>query len=120
MGFLTTITIHNDAQHAFKKDPEKFAKTIFDGIIQAQRANKQVDVPFNGYANYINIQPPRHADAETIYLHTGNGVINMNPWNQDFEDLYNYRPELVKDYIKKINFLVKEMKEKVKEFENKK
>ncbi len=79
MGYLTTITVYNDAMGAFESDPKHFGERILEGISQANRAHKEVSVGFMGYGNYISIQPSRHADAHTVYLHSGNTVFNLCP-----------------------------------------
>jgi hypothetical protein len=119
MGYLTTITLHNDALHSFEKHPALFAEALFDGINRANRFNREVSVSFsepNGasYGGYINVQASRHADDETIYLHTGNGVTNLNPWNKDFSELVENRPELAEEYVKKAERILKEAKAKIK------
>lgn len=78
MGYLTTITILNDALEKFENHPADFAQAIFDGINRANRDRQEVSVPFHNYGNYINVQPSRHADDTTVYLHHGNGVTNLD------------------------------------------
>ena len=87
MGYLTTITIHNDALHAFKEHPEEFAKALFEGIEQASAEHQQVSVGFHGYANYITVERPRHADETTVYLHHGNGFLAVNAYDKQFTEL---------------------------------
>lgn len=115
MGYLTTITIFNDALHSFHEDPLKFGQSILDGIYQANDNHKETSIPFNGYCNYISIQPSRHADDETLYLHSGNGVFNLNPYNEDFKNLISNRPELAADFIKRAERIIKDAKRKLKE-----
>lgn len=99
MGYLTTITIHNDALHTFEEHPEEFAKALFDGIHKANSARIATDVGFKGYCNYITIEPSRHADDDTVFVHHGNTVLNLNPWNQDFKELLS-RPSVAEGFLK--------------------
>lgn len=99
MGYLTTIIINNDAFHEFKERPMEFGQAIVSGVYKAQRDNKQIDVGFGGYANYISVEPPRHADDHTVYVHAGNTVFNLNPWNDDFKELVKNNPEAAWDFI---------------------
>lgn len=104
MGFLTTITIHNDALHAFEKNPQQFAETLFEGINKANRHNTPADMGFSvgncSYGGYITIHPSRHADASALYLHAGNGVTDLNRWSNDFQRLVRNNPIVAKKYLK--------------------
>jgi hypothetical protein len=117
MGFLTTITIHNDALHVFEKHPKEFAEAIFNGMTLANCARKRADVPFENYSGYITIEPSRHADDETVYLHSGNTVFNMNAWNDDFNSLLIRNPEVAKDFLRKAERILKTTREKVRAHE---
>lgn len=101
MGYLTTIVIHNDALHSFKKDPANFAEAIFKGIDEANRDHKETDVGFQGYCNYITVHPSRHADDETVYVHTGNTVFQLNEYSEDFKTLAQRDVKLAKDFIRR-------------------
>ena len=114
MGYLTTIVIHNDALHCFKQDPKKFAESIFNGINEAQETQKECTVPFEGYCNYIAVHPPRHADDETIYLHSENEVTNLNIYNEDFRQIAKSNPKLAKDLIRRAQRILTESKKHIK------
>jgi len=104
MGFLTHVTIYNDALHAFESDPAQFAKAIFEGIARANQTNRATDVSFHtensGYGGYLCVEPSRHADDTTVFVHTGNMVFNLNPWNNDFRDMLERDPEQAADLVK--------------------
>jgi hypothetical protein len=93
MGYLPTIIIHNDAFNEFKKHPEQFGNAIIEGVYKADYEHKQVDVGFNGYANYISVEPSRHADDHTVYVHYVNTISNLNPYNADFEEMVKRNPD---------------------------
>lgn len=114
MGFLTTITIHNDALHAFEKNPEKFGKAILEGIERANRERVEADAGFDGYCNYISVQPSRHADDHTVYVHTGNTVFNLNPYNEDFRSLLERNPNVAAEFVGVADGIVASAKEKIK------
>ena len=114
MGYLTTITIHNDALHAFEKNPEKFGKAILEGIARANMDRKAADVGFDGYCNYITVEPSRHADDHTVFVHTGNTVFNLNPYNEDFRALLKRNPQVAADFVDVADGIVKMAKEKLK------
>lgn len=114
MGYLTTITIRNDALHDFRKDPANFAEAIFKGIDEANMNYTEVSVGFAGYCNYISVQPSRHADDETVYVHSGNDVFNLNPYGQDFERLQERLPEILEKKIKVAKSIIDSAKKKLK------
>jgi hypothetical protein len=114
MGYLTTITIHNDALHAFEKNPEQFGKAILEGISRARMERKAVDVGFDGYCNYITVEPSRHADDHTVFVHTGNTVFNVNPYNEDFRELLARSPEVAAQFVGVADGVVAMAKEKLK------
>ncbi len=100
MGYLTTITIHNDALHSFAKNPEKFGQAILDGIEKADMENQEVTVPFEGYCNYITVQKPRHADDHAVYLHYGNCVTELYELSKKMPDLALKFIKVAKDLLK--------------------
>jgi hypothetical protein len=108
MGYLTQVVIHNDALHAFEKNPEAFGKAILEGIIKANRANKQVSVPFSGYANYIDVEPSRHADHKVLFLSSGNCMTAVGKYEKDWKDLVERQPDLAESFLKTIRSLVKD------------
>lgn len=114
MGFLTTITIHNDALHEFEKNPEMFGKAILKGILDANREHNAVDVAFKGYCNYITVQPSRHADDHTAYIHYGNTVFDINPYGNDMRTAIEGNPEFAKDVVKVADGIVKDARRAMK------
>ena len=100
MGYLTTITIHNDALGSFEKDPKAFGEAIFRGINEANLHSKQVSVPFGCYANYITVEYSKHADHDTVYLHSGNGVNVIGEFDPDFKKLVKSAPDVAIHFIK--------------------
>ena len=117
MGFLTTITIYNDALHEFEKNPEAFGKAILEGISRANKYHISQTVPFGSYSNYIDCQPSFHADDHQLYIHYGNNVLNINPYGNEFERLKETNIESLKDYIKVADQLLKEAKKQLKDMD---
>lgn len=118
MGYLTSVTLHNDALHAFQQDPELFAKAVFEAIDKANGSRKEEDAGFKGYCNYISAHPSRHADDVTIYVHYGNCVFNLNPYCQDFKRLLD-RPEILEPYVAQAEWFAKEARKKLNEAKKK-
>ncbi len=119
MGYLTQIVIHNDALHAFEKNPEAFGKAIFEGINNANRERKQVSVPFNSYCNYIDVEPSRHADHVVLFLASGNGMIAVGEYEKDWQDLVKRNPDLAKDYLDHVRRLLKGATKALKDLKSK-
>ena len=109
MEYLTEVVIMNDALGDFKKDPKLFAETIFEGIDQANRENKQVSMPFKDYCNYLSVEPSRHADHEVLLLHAGNMVMAIGN-EQDWRDFCKRNPKLAKSWLSKSRSLLKSAK----------
>jgi hypothetical protein len=120
MGFLTTVILHNDANHAFEKDPKAFGEAILSGMDQANYQHKQVDVGFGPYCNYISVEPSRHADDTTVYLHYGNTVTNLNAYNEDFKSLMERNPELAQKFLNKAKDIIKTSQKKLNEIKKSK
>lgn len=114
MGFLTTVTIYNDALGEFEKNPKEFAEALFDGIALANRNHREASVPFMSYANYISVQPSRHADDHTLYLHSGNCLVDMNPYGSDFKAVLTRSPELAQEWVDRAKRILKDAQEAVK------
>jgi hypothetical protein len=111
MGYLTTITISNDRLNEFEQNPLEFAKTIFDGIRQANDKQKMANL----HGNYIKVQHSRHADDVTVYVHYGNTALNLNPYSKDLEALIENMPIVAIEFIKAAEDIVKRAKKKLNE-----
>ena len=99
MGYLTTITIYNDALHVFEEHPKEFAEAIFDGIKTANRNRTAATVPFFNHGNYMEVQSSRHADDFTVYVHTGNCVSNLNWYDEEFKSFAQSSPKIAERFV---------------------
>jgi hypothetical protein len=98
MGFLTTVTIRNDALHSIEEDSEIF----LENLISAIRENKAQEIGAGSHANAAIVQEPRHADDWAIYVHAGNTVTHMSAFSRDAERFAEINPEFFKGMIKYI------------------
>lgn len=116
MGYLTTFTIYNDGCDLVKKHPEKFAEEIYNGCLGVHSRDGRSSDSFGlGYhANLVTVQKPRHADDETVYVHSGNTVVEFNTGSKDFIDLYKRNPSYVKRMLKVLQTEVDNMKQIIK------
>lgn len=79
MGYLTTFTVYNDSCDQIKKHPDKFADIISDGCSGRYNYDERTaQVGLGNHANLITIQRPRHADADTLFIHYGNYVFDID------------------------------------------
>lgn len=115
MGFLTTVIVRNDALHVFEDNPKGFGEAILEGINRANLEQAQVSVPFEGYANYIEVEPSRHADHHVVFLSMGNCVTAIGKWEKDWARLVKTNPEFAKRLVMEAETLIKEAKESLKE-----
>lgn len=115
MGYLTTITVGNDRLHHFQEHPALFAETIFAAIDDANRTYREQD----RFGGYLSVQPSRHADDHTVYVHKGNCVFNINPYGKDFQELLARSPEIAESFVKCAESLVKDAKAAIKEHKQK-
>lgn len=114
MGFLTEVVIKNDALGAFEKDPKLFGETILKGINEANMKNQQVSMGFNGYANYISVEPSRHADHEVLFIHSGNHVSVIGNYEQDWEALKKRNVDYAISLLKKAKDIIKRVEKNLK------
>lgn len=115
MGYLTTITVHNDAKHSFEEDLKAFGEAILNGIDRANSDHRNVSVPFQNYANYIHVQHSRHADDPAVYVHYGNTVLCVGEYEKDFKELMGRSPEVALEYAELALEYAKEAKKACQE-----
>ena len=78
MGYLTTITIYNDGCDQIIKNKEKVADILYNACSGEYNNNSYRTVGLGNHANLFTVQRPRHADDTTLYLHSGNTVIDVS------------------------------------------
>lgn len=106
MGFLTTITIHNDELGSFEDDPEEFGKAILHGVQRANYEHKSVSVHFCNSAP-ITVQPSLHADSPTVYLQFGNTIFDINEFSNEFKEIcLREDKSLAKEIIKEAKSII--------------
>lgn len=115
MGYLTTITVHNDKIHSFREDPKQFGKDILDGMDKAYQEGKSYSVR----GGDIVVQPSRHADDTTLYLHWGNMVKSVNGYSKDFQLIIQNNPKLAEQMLDQAERIIKQSKKMLEEQQNK-
>lgn len=114
MGHLTTIVLHNDAMGAFQKDPKAFGEAILKAISEANLNHKRASAGIAGYANYITAMPSRHADDETLYFHTGNTLVELNEYSNNWQDISARLPDYCKELVTKAKARIARLAKSIK------
>lgn len=114
MGCLTTVTFYNDAEDEFRKDPKGFAEAIFRGMEEANRFNRAVDVPFKNYSGYLTVQHTRHADHQAVFVHSGNMVMAVGRYEDNFCQWAKRDPERAMAFLENAEWILKDAKKYLK------
>ncbi len=106
MGFLTQVVIHNDILDKLQENKEEFTSAVLKGIADASISEGQVDVLFKNTFGYIQVEKPRHADHEVLFLCTGNKMIAVGDGKQ-WDELVSKNPGSAKELLKTAKMLIK-------------
>lgn len=120
MGYMTTITILNDAWHIIKENPEEFINNIDNGINGLRRINGKYDrskyINSYGVGNHCNpmeVAKSNHADDPRLFLTYGNMMVALGYFN-DIDNL-----QLRKDILKIAKGIIKDEEREIKSLEEK-
>lgn len=95
MGYLTTFTIYNDGigliMNKSKDFCEKLYRIAMDGKTQS--------FGHGSHANLVKVQKTRHADDDTIYVHMGNTLCEMNVHSRETDALLEEHPKFFEDML---------------------
>lgn len=110
MGYLTTFTVYNDYCEEINKNPKEFAEEIF-----AACCNPNTNRKSRVFRGIVTAQKSRHADENTIYVHAGNTVIEVNAHSKDTKNLMETSPEFFDKILSVLEYNAKELKKMRKE-----
>jgi hypothetical protein len=105
MGYLTTITFYNDAYGEFQEYPERVAEII----AEAMNSHVAKSYPIGSHANYVTSLPTRHASEFAIYIHSDNGVREMNPYSKETVLECRRHPEYFKITLDRMKREIKDL-----------
>lgn len=116
MGFLTTVTIRNDALYEIEKHPEEFAKKIIKAASSGVRGPNALDKEFGlgSHANMTICQTPRHADSPAVYVQMGNTTTEVGGYSSYTEHLIANHPRFFDQILDHLEDTVKILKQKRK------
>jgi hypothetical protein len=118
MGYLTTITIYNDGCDQITKNPKEFAEKVEKACMGVYTRNDGNENSFGlgNHSNLVTVQDPRHMDDNTIYMHMGNTVCEMNAYSMRTTHLMVNSPAFFDKMLKEMEFQVKKLKQRKKEY----
>jgi hypothetical protein len=119
MGFLTTFTVYNDAMSSGKEFWHELAEQIMEGHYEANRHGKAAEKRIGCHCSAVKVEPSRHADHHVLYLHWGNLVHVVAPYEKDWTDLCSNNPDCAQRMINEAKQLVKAAEKQLKEAKKK-
>jgi hypothetical protein len=90
MGFLTTLTFYNDGVDLLTEHAEDFSKRVHE--VATGFTYSPVEIPLGSFANFAKVQRSRHADDNTVYVHCGNTVCEMNCNSEETKRIMKQNP----------------------------
>jgi len=117
MGYMTTITILNDAYHEMEKNKEEFFDNILVGMNGRTRYHKDFQrincFGIGNYCNHMYVAQSNHADEDRLYLVGGNTMNTFGYANDDKNIEYRKRClKRAKEILKYEEQLIKELEQK--------
>lgn len=102
MGYLTTITIYNDGIADLPQNAQEFADQVYAAAGSYYARQFPVDVRISGFCNFGKVHQPRHADDQTVYVHAGNTVCEMNINSEETNRLMKQNPRYFEKLLKEM------------------
>ena len=109
MGYLTTITIRNDALDAIESNQDDFIKKLLRHCRIGGREYRQ-SFSLGSHGNPVGVQIPRHADDRTIYVHAGNTLVEMNAYSIVTRETVTGNPKFFDDLVRFMEGELRELK----------
>jgi|GEM_PF-2244891 len=117
MGYMTTITILNDAWHVIEKNQQQFIDNInagMNGIDEFRGCGRYInDYSIGNHSSPVIVAQSNHADDPRLFLTCGNMMTTFGYVN----DMTNM--ELRKELLKRAKGIIKQEERAIKEIEEK-
>jgi len=117
MGYMTTITILNDAWHVIEKNQQQFINIInagMNGIDEFRGRGRYInDYSIGNHSSPVMVAQSNHADDQRLFL-TGGNMMTTFGYVNDMTNL-----ELRKELLKIAKGIIKQEERSIKELENK-
>jgi hypothetical protein len=107
MGNLTTLTIYNDGIDLIPQHAQEFADALY-AVSRACPATPAT-IGVGNFGNLVKVQPVRHADVHTAYVHMGNTVCEMSTWSRETARIMREHPQFFEKMLKFMRAQVKEL-----------
>lgn len=111
MGNLTTFTVYNDECDLIIKYPKEFAHEIY-------KACSSINNNSYVFRNVVISQKTRHSDDNTIYIHYGNTLCEMNPYSNKTQEIMINNPHYFKELLNIMDYNLKKLKQDFKKVDN--
>jgi hypothetical protein len=111
MGNLTTLTIYNDGIDLIRTHAQEFADAVYAA---SNAVSGPTTIGLGNFCNLIKVQPVRHADNMTTYVHAGNTVCEMSPYSSDTRRIMREHPVFFEKMLKLMRIYVKDLSEEFK------
>jgi len=108
MGYLTTITISNDALDTIEKHRDEFMENLLR-FCKSGGYSEAKYFSVGNHANPVVLQTPRHADNHTVYVHIGNTVVEMNPYSKETQEMVKRHPDFFDKVLKYMKMQVEDL-----------
>ena len=86
MGYMTVVSILNDAWHTIKENPKQFIENIEKGMHEYASPKVINHYPVSGYCNPMEVRRSFHANQSNLLLVGGNhmeDIVAMDPNRTD-------------------------------------
>jgi hypothetical protein len=118
MGYMTTITILNDAWDQIKKNPEQFIENINKGMSGigyfGERDGKTIhSYPVGNHANPMDVARSHHADEDRLYLAFENSLFPIGDNDMDCIKDIEYRKRI----LERVKWWLKIEEKRIRELE---
>lgn len=110
MGYLTTITIHNDGLSNKLKKENEFIRRISEPNI----TNGSRSFYYKGLR--VKVQKSRHMNESALYIHMKNNVSEIGYCLDETERLMEIRPDIFEEILDYIEKEVGQLKEKFRNY----
>ena len=90
MGYMTVVSILNDAWETIKEHPEEFIDNIEKGMV-CHRGETVKSYPVGNHCNPMEVHQSEHADIPQLLLAHGNAMIDLNAVRENKDSLFHLK-----------------------------
>ena len=117
MGYMTVVSILNDAWENIKRHPDEFIENIEKGMFDTKRCRSVEWYSVGSYVNPMEVSKSFHADNDQVFYVGKNTMTNLTDWNSKSKNEIEFQLKRMKQAKSAINLLEKELKERLKKLD---